>query len=251
MTLWSSMARRRSSLAELERVLRALQPGSHNLGHYLAAHSDQLSLLLGVDADQLRGLARQSDEEAAPRIHELLQRRAETSALRHQAARREATMGAAQQLAATALWQANAVSLDVTHLLGGLLADPNSKYIGFISPAFEVHLPRKKLVEAAHVLPRQYTDLVSWVDAAGLHFRWRRGRGGLTFYPQSVPASEASQVLLVNIPAPAVEKPRPTPAFRARQQHVAPRPAPAKASTPAHHNARWLAEALTEITLSA
>jgi hypothetical protein len=245
------MAGRRSSVAGLERALRALQPGSHNLGHYLAEHGDELAALLDVGVDELQALSSQPDEESAPRIRELLQRRVETRAVHHQAARREAALGAARRLAMTAIWRANTTAvLDVTVLLGDLLVDANSKHISFISRAFEVHLPRPKLVEAAQVLPRQFADLVSWVDPAGLHFRWRQGRGGLDFYPQPVPAREWAHVLCVNIPAPAIEQVQPTPVTRERRKHVA-RPGLANRPNPARSNMGWLAEALTEIAFSA
>jgi hypothetical protein len=245
------MAGRRSSVAGLERALRALQPGSRNLGHYLAEHGNEFAALLDVGENELRALYSQPDEEAAPRIRELLQRRTEMRTAHHQAARRDAAMGAAQRLAATAVWRANTTAvLDVTILFGDLLADPDTRHINLVSRAFEVHLPRKTLVDAAHVLPRQFADLVSWVDPAGLHFRWRYGRGGLDFYPQVVPASEWAHVLCVNIPAPAVEQARPTPVTRERRRHVA-RPGLANRPNPARSNMGWLAEALTEIAFSA
>jgi hypothetical protein len=245
------MAGRRSSVAGLERALRALQPGSHNLGHYLAEHGDELAALLDVGVDELQALSSQPDEESAPRIRELLQRRMEIRSAHHQASRRDAALGAAQRLAATAVWRANTTAvLDVTILFGDLLADPDSRHISLVSRSFEVHLPRKTLVEAAQVLPRQFADLVSWVDPAGLHFRWRHGRGGLDFYPQVVPASEWAHVLCVNIPAPAFEQARPTPISRERRKEVT-RPALANGPAPARPNMGWFAEALTEIAFSA
>jgi hypothetical protein len=245
------MAGRRSSVAGLERALRALQPRSHNLGQYLAEHGDEFATLLDVGADELQALCSQPDEETAPRLRELLQRRADMCTAHHQAARRDAALSAAQRLVATAVWRTTTtVLLDVRVLLGDLLADVDNKHVSFISCAFEVHLPRKRLVEAAQVLPRQFADLVSWMDPAGLHFRWRHGRGGLDFYPQAVPAREWSHVLCVNIPAPAFEQARPTPISMDRRKQVT-RPALANGPTPARPNTGWLAEALTEIAFSA
>ncbi|WP_437656772.1 hypothetical protein [Sorangium sp. So ce1182] len=247
------MAGRRSGLAGLERVLRAFEPGSHNIGDYVAEHDEELAILLGVDAGELRALAGQLDEEAAPRVRVLLQQRAEARTLRHQAARRDAVLAAAQRLAMTAVWRESAALLDMSLLLGDLLADVTVQHISLVSRVFAVHLPRKKLVEVAEVLPRQFADLVSWVDRAGLHFRWHQGRGGLSLYSQVVPASESAHVLHVSIPAPAVRRhqPAPAPASPGHRSQDAPRPVPTNAAPAAARTTGWLAEALTEAVFSA
>ncbi|AUX37629.1 MULTISPECIES: hypothetical protein [Sorangium] len=245
------MAGRRSGLAGLERVLRALEPGSHNIGDYIAEHDEELSVLLGVDTGELRGLAGKLDEEAAPRVRALLQQRAEARTLRHQAARRDAVLAAAQRLAMTAVWRESAALLDMSALLGDLLADVTIQHISLVSRVFAVHLPRKKLVEVADVLPRQFADLVSWVDRTGLHFRWRQGRGGLSLYSQVVPASESAHVLHVNIQAPAFRKHRPAPASPERRSHNAPRPNPESAAPAGPRSTGWLADALTEAAFPA
>ncbi|WP_437301122.1 hypothetical protein [Sorangium sp. So ce426] len=245
------MAGRRSGLAGLERVLRALQPGSHNIGDYVAEHDEELAVLLGVDASELRALAGQLDEEAAPRVRALLQHRAEARTIRHQASRRDAVLAAARRLAMTAVWRDSAALLDISVLLGDLLADVTVQHIGLMSRVFAVHLPRKKLVEVADVLPRQFADLVSWVDRTGLHFRWRQGRGGLSLYSQAVPASESAHVLHVSIPAPAIRKHWPAPASADRRSRDAPRPNPTNAALSAARTTGWLAEALTEAAFSA
>ncbi|WP_437905295.1 hypothetical protein WME95_44560 [Sorangium sp. So ce327] len=247
------MAGRRSGLAGLDRVLRALEPGSHNIGDYVAEHDEELAVLLDVGASELRALAGQPDEEAATRVRVLLQHRAEARTLRHQAACRDAVLAAAQRLAMTAVWRETTALLESNVLLGDLLADVTIQHISLVSRVFAVHLPRKKLVEVAEVLPRQFADLVSWVDRTGLHFRWRQGRGGLSLYSQVVPASESAHVLNVSIPAPAIRKHRPSPAS-ATPRHSsqdAPRPNPANAAPAAPRNAGWLAEALTEAAFSA
>lgn len=247
------MAGRRSGLAGLERVLRALEPGSRNVGDHVAEHDEELALLLDVDASELRALAGQPDEEVAPRVQAILLRRAEARMLRHQAARREAALAAAQVLAATAVWRGSAALLDVKVLLGDLLADVTIQHISLVSRGFQVHLPRKKLVEVAGVLPRQFADLESWVDRAGLHFRWRQGRGGLSLYSQEVPARESAHVLSIEIPAPTLKKHRPAPAPPTRRSHDTSRPHPnlTIAAPSAGRPTEWLAEAISEAVISA
>ncbi|WP_437796424.1 hypothetical protein [Sorangium sp. So ce693] len=245
------MAGRRSGLAGIERVLRALEPGSHNIGDYVAEHDEELAALLGVDASELRALADQPDEEAAPRVRALLQHRAEARTLRHQAARRDAVLAAAQRLSMTAVWRESSALLESNVLLGDLLADVMIQHISLVSRVFAVHLPRKKLVEVAEVLPRQFADLVSWVDRTGLHFRWRQGCGGLSLYSQVVPASESAHVLNVSIPAPVIKKHRPAPASPGRRSQDAARPSPTNAAPAAARSTGWLADALTEAAFSA
>jgi len=238
------MSRPRSSLAELERLLRAIEPGAHCLGPYLAEHAEGLAPRLDVDAEEIRAIAALPDQQAAPRVKEMLARREHARAALHEAALQEAVAVAAQRLASTAVWRDQAAVVDVRLLLGELLADPSRKYIGFSGGSFKVHLLRSKLVEAARVLPQQYPDLVGWVDPSGLHFRWHRGRGGLNLFPQTVPRVDAAYVLAVNIPPPVREEPRTAPLRQAR-------PAPAKApSSRASRTGGWIADVLAQIPLA-
>jgi hypothetical protein len=244
------MSRRRSSLAELERLVRILEPGTRNLGQYLAEHGEVLAPRLGIEVKDLHALANLPDEEAAPRVKELLARRADARAQRHHAALGELVTRAARRLASTAIWKGQAAVIDVGLLLTELLADSGREYIGFESSAFEVHLPRSKLVEVARVLPHQYPDIVGWVDASGLHFRWRRGRGGLNLLPQPVRPGAVAYVLTVSIPPPV----------REALQHAQPRhvrrlapgtgPSAVRPSAGTRGKTGWLADILAQISLA-
>jgi hypothetical protein len=238
------MSGRRSSLAELERLLRVIEPGAHDLGRYLAEHAERLAPRLKVEVEELRAIAVLPDQEAAPRVKELLMRRDHARAQHHEAALQEAVAGAAQRLASTAVWKGPAAVLDVRLLLGELLADPSRKYIGFEGGPFDVHLLRSKLVEVARVLPLQYSDLIGWVDPSGLHFRWHGGRGGLNLFPQVVSPVDAAYVLTVNIPPPVREEPRTAPPRRSRL---------ALAKAPPSSESRkggWIADVLAQISLT-
>ena len=241
------MSGRRSSLTELERLLRIVQPGARNLGRYLAEHGESLAPRLGVEVEELRAIAALSDQAAALRVKALLDRRADAMAQIHEATVQEVVTEAVQRLAATAVWSGPAASIDVGLLLGALLADPIREYICLKSSTFEVPLLRSKLVAAAKVLLHHY-DLAGWVDSEGLHLRWRGGRGGLNLHPQTVRPGEARHVLVVNIPPPPPREEH-RPVASARPRRAPPRvPAPAAPSA-ARGPVKWFAELLEQIAL--
>jgi hypothetical protein len=202
------MARPRSSIAELERMVRTPEPGTNNLGRYLAEHGEELAGRLAVDAAQFAALAELPDEQVAPLLKQLFEHRASECSAAHQAEVREIALTAAQRLGATAVWMNDVATLDVRLLLGDLLVDTSRSYITLDAVAlrggFQVNLPRSLLVNVAKEIGRR-PDLVAGIDDQGLHFRWNHGRGGLTFLSQCVPASEAANVLTVNILPPLVK----------------------------------------------
>ncbi|MFS8070221.1 MAG: hypothetical protein ACMG6S_27980, partial [Byssovorax sp.] len=99
---------------------------------------------------------------------------------------------------------------------------------------FQTNVPRSTLVSAAQVLGPSRTDLTAWVDDAGLHFRWRGGRGGVNFLPQVIPASEAANLLRVSLPSPVAEAIRPKPVVL----------------TPVQRGLAWLTDVLSELAFS-
>jgi hypothetical protein len=205
------MARPRSSIAELERMLRVSDPGSNNLGQYLAEAGEELAVRLGVEAEKLAALAALPDEKIAPMLEQLLEHRASERAAGHHADVQEISLAAAQRLGATAHWTNDVAAVDVRLLLGELLLDTSRSYILFdahgLCVEFQVSLPRSLLVNVAKELGRR-PDLIASIDAQGLHFRWNQERGGLNFFSRWVPTSEAMNVLYVTIPLPIVKSQR-------------------------------------------
>jgi hypothetical protein len=201
------MARPRNSVAKLERMLRVVEPGANNLGRYLAEHGEELADRLHVDVATLSVLADLPDEQITPLLKQLFEHRASERSTAHQAEVRDMALAVAQQLGATAVWTNDIAMLDVRLLLGELLVDTTRSYItldaGSTHGGFRVSLPRSLLVNAARELG-QRPDLVAWVDQAGLNFRWNQERGGLNFFSQRVPASEAANVLTVSFLPPLV-----------------------------------------------
>ena len=208
-----------SSIAELERLVRAFEPGGHTLGPHLAEAGEALARRMGIDPAEFQALVDLPDEQVSQRLHVLFQSRVASRAAVHGAMVEQAALAAAQRLAATTVWHNDAVALDPGILLGDLLVDTNRAYIAFhVAGQFQTCVPRSTLVSAAQVLGSNQPDLTAWVDRAGLHFRWRGGRGGVNFFPQLIPTHETEHLLRVNLPTPVVETIRRAPAAATRMQ---------------------------------
>jgi hypothetical protein len=65
---------RRDPVRELALLVRAPEPGSNNLGGFLADNAGELAQELGVSASKLEAERIVDDEELAPRIRQLLER---------------------------------------------------------------------------------------------------------------------------------------------------------------------------------
>lgn len=257
------MRSRRNPLVELERALRVVEPGEHNLGRLIDGAADELAARLGVTAYELRGLAARPDGEAAPRLRELVQRLANERAARHGAAMGEASQAAARRLAMTAVWSDCRLAVDPVVLFGDLLADANRKFIAFHAPgAFQVSLPRSLLLDVGKALRPFAPDVVTWIDEEGFHVRWHRGRGGMNLFSQPIPAREAGMVLRVELPSPPVQVSTPLeqiPAEDARRPKLSPgptqrrpghrplRPAPRPPVAARRRGDGWFAELLSLI----
>jgi hypothetical protein len=224
------MAKPRSSLAELERLLRLAEPGSNNLGQYLAEAGEELAVRLGIDAEKLAGLVRLPDEEIAPVLDRLFEHRATERGAARQVELQEVALAAAQRLGSAAIWTNDIAAIDVRLLLGELLLDASKSHLLFdahgLCVEFQVSLPRSLLINVARELGRR-PDLVAAVDEQGLHLRWNGGRGGLNFFSRNIPASERANVLLVHIAPPFV--------------------APRRVPPPRSH---WFSDLLSEVALA-
>lgn len=206
------MARPRSSLAELEKLVSFAEVGGTNIGEYLATGGEDLAQKLGVEAEDLLTLVDLPDDALVQELRPYLVRRAEHRAAIHADAVGRLARAAAEQLASTAVWRSDAAVFDVRVLLGELLVDTSCSYILFdatgFSSRFLVALPRGLVVNTAKIVGGR-RDLGAWADEGGLHFRWNEGRGGLNLVPQTVPVQELTNILCVVIPPPFVERPRP------------------------------------------
>jgi len=218
------MSKRRSSLAELERLLRASDYNGNNLRQHLIAHGDALAEMLRVDASELHALETLPEHDIASRLKSMLANRAEENAKRHEAAVRQASRSAAERLASTARWGRRSVALDAALVFGDLLLDTSRMHIIFRVPgSIELGLPRSRLVEVAKAMKPYGQGVMIWLDETAFRVRWRQGRGGLNLLSQTIPASESSLALVVTIPPRTVEVPEPAPPVKTARRPPAPR----------------------------
>ncbi|MDI1450835.1 hypothetical protein [Polyangium sp. 6x1] len=182
----------RSSLEELRCALRIAEPNTKSLSRYLEETSEHVAVLLGVEREALEQLVGKPDREVGPQLEALLHRRAEAQEARRAERAAQIAGSAAEHLARTAVWHEGRAHLDPSILFGAILADVGHKFIAFHGGrAFEVRMLRHTLWNAGEALSG-HDDLAAWVDAEGLHFRWKNGRGGLNFLSQHVLSSDSN-----------------------------------------------------------
>ena len=194
---------RRDPLRELALLVRAPEPGSTNLGEFVAANAGELAQVLDLDPRWLKAARATDDEEVVSRIRQLLARARDRHVRRDLERRRQRSLEAAHRLGATTRWTDLGAELDVDLLVGELMADKTKKWIGFVEMGGIATVIPRHLIAATAPLRRIHIDLASFVDDDGLHFRWRGGRGGYNWVSREVDARFADQVLTVPL-APRV-----------------------------------------------
>ncbi len=168
--------------------MRVAEPCGENLGLLVAEGAEELAPLLGVRADWLRGRKAVPDSHLGPDLARLLELR--NVAIRRTerelaAARAE---GAAHQLAATSRVHGDHVDFDVRLLLGDVLADRTVHFVELrLEERIVVAVRRTTLTAAARRIT--HLDRSAYLDRAGLHIRWRSGRGGLDLVGRAVDPS--------------------------------------------------------------
>jgi hypothetical protein len=192
---------RRDPLRELVGLLRVPEEGAHNLGAFLVAHADDLAAALGSNPEDLRGSAELPDEVVAPRVRARLGRRRELEQDKKAQDDAETAVRAATVLGRTVRWAEQGAVLDTELLLGDLLADRAKKYVSLAGPDFTTAIERATLARTA-MLRRMFIDVAAYVDADGLHVRWRGGRGGYNWKPQIVVPADRAVVLEVALQPP-------------------------------------------------
>jgi LmbE family N-acetylglucosaminyl deacetylase len=194
---------RRDPLRELALLVRAPEPGSSNLGEFLADNAGELAQVLGIDPRWLEASRATDDQEVVSRIRQLLARARDHRVQGDLERRRQRSLEAAERLGVTATWTDLGAELDVELLLGELLADRTKRWIAFTTDQAVATIVPRHLIAATAPLRRIHLDLASYVNATSLAFRWRSGRGGYTWRSHQVHPSLADTVLTVPL-APRV-----------------------------------------------
>jgi len=200
---------RRDPLRELLQLLRVPEEGAANIGAFLFDHAEDLAAALGSTSEDLRASVNMPDDVVAPRVRARLGRRREMDKDRQALEDAAVAMRAAMTLGATVRWTERGAVLDTDLLLGDVLVDREKKYIAFRGPDFTTAIERETLARTAS-LQRLFIDVAAYVDAAGLHVRYRGGRGGYNWKPRLVVPADSERVLTIELrpPVPAAV-PRP------------------------------------------
>jgi len=241
------MPAQREGLAELRQFIEFAEP------KYLREHLRLLAEPLGIDEQQLQELRALEPEELAQALRALVQeQRMHIRAARARQVEEHANRAAAE-LGRTAQWMGEAADLDLELLLDGVALHPTAKHVVFDGPSWTVAVPKQKLREARRALAR-LPGLEAHVDAAGLHFRWRGGIGGLDLHPQHIDRRELGQGLLVGLSRQALHAVHQPAAQELPVEHLVPAatalPAAARAPSPARAARRggtWIGQVLSDL----
>jgi hypothetical protein len=194
---------RRDPVRELALLVRAPEPGTTNLGEFVADHASELAQVLDMDARWLEAVRATDDEDVVARVRQFLGRARDQHVQQDLDRRRQHSLAAAERLGATARWTDLGVELDVDVLLGELLADRTRKWVAFTMDQGVATIVPRHLIAATVPLRRIHLDLAGWIDPQGLHLRWKGGRGGYNWRSHEVHARFADLVLTVSL-APKV-----------------------------------------------
>lgn len=160
----------------MERAARCSAPGDRLLDDVVVAYRHQLTLLLGVGDDGLRGFDMESPLGRAELLALVRSARARLATQRSTARRSRATE-AARLLSATSRSNPGGIELDVERLFA-LVSSASAAVLRLEGVGIVVHVSRALLVRARPILER-FEDLTASLDTQALHLRWRDGRGAL------------------------------------------------------------------------
>jgi hypothetical protein len=191
---------RRNAVRELERLVRLAghDAESASLGPFVAENAAELARDLDLPVETLAEAAGYEDAHLRSTLSIALRHWNATRGESRRAEVAETAERAAQALGASAVWQDVGVVLPVCLLFGGVLVDATKKYVAFTSEEINVAVYRRTLVDTARVMVK-FPDVVCFLDARGLHVRWRKGRGQLNYIPQCISPHEKDLVLQVPI----------------------------------------------------
>lgn len=203
-----------------QELQRLLVVHDADLAEVLRCAPSALSALLSLDSD-----ARRVRVRALIRLSRERRQQAQAGVLHN------ASLAAAAMLSKLAVWSEDKIGLDPRIVLGsGLLGDRARAFVRFDAESLgTVTVRRTKLAEAGKAL--RFSDLSCCLDATGLRFGWRGGRGGLRLTDQKVGSREAEAVLTV-----ALARPLPKVVERFRPVAVSAEP-------------RWLADGFNDANL--
>lgn len=191
-------------LRELAQLVRYAEPDGNNIASFVAEHAEELAQLLHSDPDELRSVANESDGVVLDRLRSRMELAFEAQRQSRCEHDIERAQRAARAVSRTARWFELGVMLDVDLVLGDLLAMPKCRYVGFRMEETTVVIPTERLRRARML--RIQLDLGCFVDADGVHVRWKNDRGRLNLKGRD--GVSEYEVLFVDLPARQPRRPK-------------------------------------------
>jgi hypothetical protein len=149
----------------------------------LLVHGPRVAAVLGTTLPELGHRLQQPQQRRLDDVRRLIRTAQEQREAIRAEQRRNLAIAAGIMLAGLARWTETRVELDARIVLGNLLVDASKKAVHFdVERGPSITISRAKLSEASRAL--KFPDLRCFVDARGLHFRWRDGVGGLDLHTQ-------------------------------------------------------------------
>lgn len=153
------------------------------LQELLLVHGARIAAVLGTSLPELESKLQRPRERRSDDVRRLVRTAQEQREAIRAEQRRNLAIAAGIMLASLARWTETRVELDARIVLGTLLVDASKKAVRFdVERGPSITISCAKLTEASRAL--KFSDLHCFVDARGLHFRWRDGVGGLDLHTQ-------------------------------------------------------------------
>ncbi len=144
---------------------------------YIEEHVVELAEEVGVSSETIiNALATVSDDSVlATKMLDAVKKAEANQRVNKKEGRAKTAQAAADRVASRAVFDGDRVQLDLPALLSSALTKRQDLLV-FTTPDFSVAVFQAPLLDLAKVKLRGVTG---FVDAEGLHVRWRSGRGGL------------------------------------------------------------------------
>ena len=168
----------------------------HEIREYVATHVEELAHAFDLPVAVFQTTVEAIEEDA--RLAEQLRHDIKAAQVDHRYQKATARITAAQTsadvLGSVVVWENDRAVLDIVSLLASALTSRSDALI-FSSEAFTVAIPMSPLFDVRRL---DRFDLTGYVDARGLHIRWRTG--GLNFCPH---LDRSAPQVIVHLPARA------------------------------------------------
>jgi hypothetical protein len=183
-------------------LIKSAEGNHYEIRAYVSDNLNKLSLAFHVPPQTIvEAVESISDDQIlATRLLETSIRAEAVLRKTRQESRARAAQQSADVLACATEWKGNRAHLDITSLMSSVLTRRND-FLLFIGDQFTVGIPMASLLDLAKIA-RVRADLTGFVEADGLHLRWKTG--GLHLRSQIDPKAAKIMVHLPSASASVV-----------------------------------------------